>query len=114
MKRAWFAVALLSGSWLLGLGYFDPPNVFAWACTLIAAVLLLAETPTRLPGLRQRIAALVLLLPTLWLVPLPYVGIVGLMSFGILVSFAPAPTAWLHRVGRGAILAGTMGLGGAF
>ena len=23
MMRAWFAVALLAGSWLLGLGYFD-------------------------------------------------------------------------------------------
>ena len=44
IMRMWIANALLAGSWLLGLGYFDPANPIAWACTLVAAVILLLPT----------------------------------------------------------------------
>lgn len=106
MMRAWIAVALLASSWLLGLGYFSKGNAVAWLFTLAAAVLLLGNTPVRLPRMRQRIGILLLLLPTIWFVPFPYRGIVILLSLGIGTSLVPAPAPWLRRTTHGSLLAG--------
>lgn len=106
MMRAWIAVALLASSWLLGLGYFNPPNMTAWACTLVAAVILLADTSLRLPSQRQRLAIMVLLVPGVVLMELPSKGMAVLLLVGTAASLVPAPVPWLRRASRGALLAG--------
>ncbi|MGM0487923.1 MAG: DUF4350 domain-containing protein [Planctomycetota bacterium] len=108
MMRRWIALALLSGSWLLGLGYFSESNAIAWAAALVAAVFLLGDTPVRLPKLRQRIAIAALLIPTVWFVPFPYEAIVVLLLVGVTVSMAPIYTTWVRRIAHGSIVAGTI------
>ncbi len=106
--RMWIANALLASSWLLGLGYFDPANQIAWACTLLAAVILLSDTPMRLPGFRQRVIAVLLLSPAVWFVPFPCKGIPALLLAGIAASLAPIPSSWWRRFSRGAVIAGAV------
>jgi hypothetical protein len=103
--RAWLAVSLLAGSWLLGLGYLDPVQPMAWFCTLVAAVLLLASTPLRLPGLSHRLLVLPLLLGAVWWVPFPYVGLVVLLLLGVAASVVAVPAPLLRRFSRASLLA---------
>ncbi len=100
--RTWLAIALLAGSWLWGFGYFQPRQPVAWCGLLAVAVLLLSDLPVRRPSKSYRIAALLLLLPTLWLVPMPGKVIPVLLVAGTLASFAPGSTRWLRR-GAGAV-----------
>ncbi len=74
----------------------------------MAAVLLLADTPLRLPGLRIRIATLLLLAVAVSFVPLPYNAVVTLLLVGTAASLAPIPSRWLPRLSRGAIAAGAI------
>ena len=106
--RKWIATALLAGSWLLGLGYLDPANTLAWGCMLVAAVLLLADTPMRLPERGVRSAVLLLLLAAVAFVPLPYNAIATILLIGTAASVAPIASRWLPRLARGAIAAGSM------
>ena len=53
MIQAWIGVALLAGSWLLGLEYFYPASPWAWLATVVAAVVLLGKTPTSRLRLRS-------------------------------------------------------------
>lgn len=108
MMRIWIAVALLSGSWLFGLGYFSETNAIAWAGALVAAVLLLGDEPVRLPRLRQRIAIVAVLIPAVWFVPFPYEGIVVLLLVGVTISMAPTSSSWIRRVAYGGIRGGVI------
>ena len=72
MMRALIGLALLSGSWLMGLGYYHPANWSAWVVLVVLGTVLLASTPTRLPDRRETGIALAMLLPAVWLVPWPY------------------------------------------
>ncbi len=75
---------------------------------LVAAVLLLADTPMRLPGRGVRSAVLLLLLAAVAFVPLPYNAIATLLLIGTAASVAPIASRWLPRLARGAIAAGSM------
>ena len=41
MMSSWIGIALLAGSWLLGLDYFYPANPYAWLAAVTAGVILL-------------------------------------------------------------------------
>ena len=103
--RTWIAVGFLAGSWLLGLGYLEPPRYFAWLLALLAGSLLLADIPVRFPARRRRVAALLLLLPVVWFAPLPHRGIAVLLSAGAVLSLVPGTGREPRRLARGAVLA---------
>ena len=108
MTRAWIGTSLLAGSWLLGLGYFQPANPAAWICALAVAIVLLADIPVRWPDRRQGIAAVLLLLPAVWWMPLPYKSIPVLFSLGLIVQLTPIPRRWPRKLGQGAAVAASI------
>jgi len=40
MIRGWIATALLAGSWLFGLGYYQPANIVIWGTLLLRPAVL--------------------------------------------------------------------------
>ena len=106
--RAWLAIAVLAGSWLLGLGYFQPASPFSWLCLVAVGVVLLSELPLRLPERRLAIATVPLVVPAFFLAPLPYKVIPLLLGAGVLLCRTPIPRRWPRRVGRGMIAAGAI------
>ncbi len=106
--RAWFAIAVLAGSWLLGLGYFQPASPFSWLCLVAVGVVLLSEIPLRLPERGLAIATVPLVVPSMFLAPLPYKVIPILFGVGILLCRTPIPRRWPRRTGRGMIVAGAI------
>lgn len=105
MNRAWIATALLAGSWLFGLGYYQPGNAAVWCGLLLAAVLLLGGARVPWPGQRQAVLAALLLLPSVWLVPLPYKAIPLLLAGGLLLTVVPVPRRWPRWLGQGGVVA---------
>lgn len=108
MKRAWIATALLAGSWLFGLGYYQPGNVAVWCGLVLAAVLLLGHVSLPCSGRRQAVLAAVLLLPSVWLVPLPYKAIPLLLAGGLLLTTLAIPRMWPRHLGRGGVAAAVL------
>lgn len=108
MTRAWIGTALLAASWLLGLGYFRPANQFVWLCALAAATVLLSGVPICWPNRRQMLVAILLLLPTAWLMPLPHKAIPVLLAAGLIIQIAPAARRWPRKLSQGAVVAGTI------
>jgi hypothetical protein len=103
MIRGWIATALLAGSWLFGLGYYQPANIVIWGTLLLAAVILLGDLPVpQLAGRHSKLAAL-LLLPAVWLVPLPYRAIPLLLAIGLVLIQSPVPRRWPQWLARGVI-----------
>ena len=94
MRRAWTGTALLAGSWLLGLGYLQPPQYLAWGVFLVAAAALLTEVPVHPPSTPALALAIALLVPALWVMPLPYKAIPILLTAGTLVHVVPIPRRW--------------------
>ena len=103
--RIWLATALLACSWLFGLGYFDPVSWVAWVCALAAAVLLLGVTSVRFPRRVDRGLALLLLVPAVWMTPLPYKSMPVLLFAGLALSLLPVPHASTRILARGSVLA---------
>ena len=106
--RIWLAIALLASAWLFGLGYFDPVNLVAWIGVLSVAVLLLGGVPVRFPRRLERCLGLLLLVPALWMVPLPYCSIPVLLFVGLAISLLPVRNAGTRVVARGSVLASLM------
>ena len=86
MTRRWIAVALLAGSWLFGLGYFQPVNLVAWIGLLGVSVILLAGSPVAWPSRSRMTATLAMLLPAALLLPTP--GKAAVFLFCILCFLA--------------------------
>jgi len=108
MIRVWIAVALLAGSWLVGMDFFEPANPVAWVAAVALGVGLLSGTVDRLPDRRQMGIALVLLLPAAWLMPWPWKGAPLLMAIGLATHLAPGPRRWPGLLGQGALAAGAL------
>lgn len=108
MTRAWIGTALLAASWLLSLGYFQPANYLAWFCALAAATVLLSDLSICWPDRRHGVAAILLLLPTAWLMPLPYKAIPVLLAAGLIVQISPVARLWPRKLGQGAVAAGAI------
>ena len=71
MMRAWFGVALLAVSWLLGTHYYCPASWPAWTLVIALGTMFLAHQPGRPLSRGQVGIALVMLLPAVWLLPWP-------------------------------------------
>jgi hypothetical protein len=106
MMRAWIAVALLALSWLLGLHYYQPPDLMRWAVAVLLGVVLLGGLIERLPGRREMVVTLLLLILPTWFIPWPYRAAPLLIVVGLAIELAPIPARWPRWLGRGALAAG--------
>jgi len=93
MIRTWIAVALLAGAWLFGLSYLEPANPWAFVATVVVAAFLLGGRLHRLPGRWATTTAVILLLPAVWFMPLPYKAAPLLMAAGLAVELAAMVSA---------------------
>ena len=91
MIQAWIGVALLAGSWLLGLDYFYPASPWAWLAAVAAAVVLLGKNsrPLAVSQPRLETTALLLLLPVVWYAAWPYRAAPLLIVVGLAVRRLP-------------------------
>ncbi len=80
---AWIGVALLSISWLVGLGYYHLANWPAWIAAVTAGTLCLAGFKVRLPAARDCVVAFVLALPACLVAPWPYRAGLILLAAGL-------------------------------
>jgi hypothetical protein len=121
MLRSWVGVALLAGSWMMGLNYFYPANPWAWFATVAVAVVMLSAGSARgccrgtnstaaIAGGHRglAIAALLLLLPAVWYVMWPYRAAPLLIALGLLLRLAPLRRRWARCLAAGAIAAGVV------
>ena len=101
---AWIGIALLSASWLPGLGYYHPADWTAWTAMVVLGTALLTTSRGRLPGARESAVAALLSLPAVWIAPWPYrAAFLGLAIGG-------AVRAWpLVLAGAGRLVAGIRG-----
>jgi hypothetical protein len=89
----WMGLAFLSTSWLFALGYYHPVDYAAWVATLALGVLCLLGGPVR-PHSRPTVivGALLLSLPSLFLLPQPYRTAVALLAAGLAFQLVVRPT----------------------
>ena len=106
MKRAWIGIAVLSASWLCGLSYYHQANWLAWAVLVAAGVALMIGAVDRVPGRAAAIAAIVLLLPVVFLARWPYRAGPLLMIVGLALQALPAPRRWPRKLGSAAVVVG--------
>ena len=111
MMRAWVGLALLAGSWLLGLGYYQPADLPAWAVVVVLGTLLLAGRPARLPGGREIGLSLAMLAVAAWFMPWPFRAAPLLIGVGLGLWLVPIPRRWPGPLGWGAVTAGVVLLG---
>jgi len=136
MILTWVGVALLAGSWLLGLDYYLPAGPIGWIVVVAVGTALLsarikecssplgekAESnvqpqsgphPGPLPkGEGEKLLALVLLLPAVWYAPWPYRAAPLLIVVGLLLELLVG-RRWLQKravqwLGRGSLAAGVV------
>ena len=108
MRRAWIGLALLSASWLFGLGYYHNPNWTVWAVLILAGIGFLLGIDLPAPARIESIIAAALLTPVLILIPWPWRAAALLLAIGLLLCAAPIPRRWPSRVGQAALAAGTI------
>ncbi|MFH1922527.1 MAG: hypothetical protein ABIP48_21915 [Planctomycetota bacterium] len=108
MMRAWIGLALLSASWLFGLGFFTPPHWPAWTAAVALGAILLASRPVRVPGGRDAGVAAAMLVPAIWFMPWPYRAAPALIAAGLALQFLPVPRRWPKPLGWGAVKAGVV------
>jgi hypothetical protein len=108
MKRAWIGLALLSGSWLFGLSYFENARPAVWAAMLVAGTALLAEIRLPTPARVESAIASLLLFVTTILVPWPYRAAPLLLFAALVLTIAPIPRRWPKTVGGAALVAGAI------
>ena len=97
---AWIGIALLSASWLPGLGYYHPADWTAWTAMVVLGTTLLAAGRGRLPGPTESGVAALLSLPAVWIAPWPYrAAFLGLAAGGAIGALRVAGGGWrLRRV----------------
>ncbi len=108
MIRYWIGIALLAGSWLLGLEYFCPAQPFAWFAAVVAGVVLLGNARKSLAGSHLRVAIVVLLLPAVWFASWPYRAAPLLIAAGVAVPLLPIRKRWSDWLAGGAVVAGVV------
>jgi len=108
MRRAWFALALLSASWLFGLSYYHQANWIVWAVLVTAGTLLLTGADISRPARGESLIAAALMVPAIWLAPWPYRAAVLLLFGGALLCALPIPRRWPALLGAAGIAAGAI------
>jgi hypothetical protein len=107
MIASWIAIALLSASWLWGLGYFQPPGPGPFLAMVALAVGLLAAGPRlELPSRRAALVSAGLLAPSLLVLGWPWSLGPWLLLLAMALAAAPPVRGWLHRLAGGALAAG--------
>lgn len=79
----WIGLALLSVSWLVGLGYYHEANGLGWTAAVASGTLCLIAFHARLPSTRVLVAALLLSLPACYVAPWPYRSGMVLLAAGL-------------------------------
>jgi len=108
LQRAWLGVAVLSASWLSGLGYYHHPDWLVWSLCVAAGVLLMLGVKMPLPTRMFCTVALLGLTPTLFLVAWPLKVIPVLLALGLALSLAQAPRSRLGKCASAALCAGAV------
>ena len=108
MIRHWLGIAFLAGSWLPALNYYQPANRPLGLLMVALGALLLDASTVRLPGRRQSIATLLMLLPGLLLIPWPYKAAPLLLVLGLALSLLPIPRRWPDTLSRKALVGGAI------
>lgn len=106
MRRAWVGLALLSASWLFGLGYYHDPIWAIWALLVLAGTGLFVGIEIRTPTRIESFVAAALLASVVLMVPWPWRAPALLLVAGLLLCVAPIPRRWPHRLGLAALTAG--------
>lgn len=94
MKRSWIGLALLSVSWLLGLGYYHHAAWLVWAVLITAGTGLLIGIEIRRPKASVSAAVALMLLPAVYLAPWPYRAAIILLFSGLVLFAVPIPRRW--------------------
>ena len=105
----WLGIATLAVSWLLSLGVYH--DSAGWAMSLIPIVvgsLLLAGSGRRSPPWPCSVAAVVLLIPALFVLPMPHLIGLVVLTLGLVLSLLPEPRRLWQRLGSGTIIAGVV------
>ena len=103
----WLGIATLAVSWLLSLGVYH--DSAGWAMSLIPIVvgsLLLAGSGRRSPPWPCSVAAVVLLIPALFVLTMPHLIGLVVLTLGLVLSLLPEPRRLWQRLGSGTIIAG--------
>ena len=108
MIRVWLGIALLAGSWLPALNYYQPANRPLGLLMVAMGALLLDGSTVLLPRRRPSIFALVMFLPGLVLMPWPYKTAPLLLVLGLALTLLPIPRRWPELLGRKALVAGAI------
>ena len=108
MRRMWIGLALLSTSWLWGLGYYHETSWPLWALAVLGATLLLAHAPITLPKPAGIWEAIVLLLPAVAFLRWPHRAGPLLLVAGLLLCAVPIPRRWPRMLGLGVVLTGAL------
>jgi hypothetical protein len=94
---AWIALALLSVSWLPGLGYYHLPSWPQWAVLVILGCLFLIRRGGTPPSRAIALVALGLSIPAMLIAPWPDRAAFVLLAAGFLLAAAIRPSAPLIR-----------------
>ncbi len=106
MKRAWLGVLLLAASWLFGLSYYHQADWPWWILLVLAGAALFSGVAERWPGRLESTAALVLVLPAVWMAPWPWRAAPLLIAIGLLPIVAGMANRAARAAGLSAAIAG--------
>jgi hypothetical protein len=103
---AWIGVAVLSVSWLFGVGYYHPAHWVAWSATVLVGTALLLKTNPGRATRAQLLTVLIVLLPAIYLVPWPYRIAPLLLAVGAAILLIPHRWSWPGHIAGAALGAG--------
>ena len=108
MIRAWIGLALLAGSWLVGLSYYHAADMVLWAILVVAGTALMTTAVKVQPPRGLALPAILMLAPAALVAPWPYRMAILLVMLGLALQAAAIPRRWPRAVGNSAITAGTV------
>jgi len=108
MKRCWIGLALLSLSWLFGLGFYHHAAPLTWAVLVVAGTALLSGVSVPRPARAETVVAALALCPAVLILSWPYRVAPLLLALGLVVSIAPIPRRWPSALGAAGVASGVV------
>lgn len=100
MMRRWLGIGLLAGSWLFGLGWFEPAHWVTWVLFVALGTALVAGTPLPSWSPGHRFWAALLALPAAAFFPWPYrAGSIAWIA-GLTLPWVPFGRRWQSPAAR--------------